>query len=59
MKKAQKRDAVLDQKMWFRKDIFSRDCDKGDDAELMTVDEIINGKVIQRFPSYCFNHFKA
>lgn len=45
MKNCQKRNAVLDQKLWFRRDLFSRDCDKGDDASQMTVGEIINGKV--------------
>lgn len=44
MKNCQKRNAVLDQKLWFRRDIFSRECDKGDDASQMTVGEIINGK---------------
>ncbi|XP_037787942.1 glutamate--cysteine ligase catalytic subunit-like [Penaeus monodon] len=44
MKNCQKRNAVLDEKLWFRRDLFSRDCDKGDDASLMTVNEIINGK---------------
>ncbi|XP_045621617.1 glutamate--cysteine ligase catalytic subunit isoform X2 [Procambarus clarkii] len=44
MKNCQKRNAVLDQKLWFRREIFSRECDKGDDACQMTVSEIINGK---------------
>ncbi|XP_069956641.1 glutamate--cysteine ligase [Cherax quadricarinatus] len=44
MKNCQKKNAVLDQKLWFRREIFSRDCDKGDDACQMTVSEIINGK---------------
>ncbi|XP_068244548.1 glutamate--cysteine ligase catalytic subunit [Palaemon carinicauda] len=43
MKNCQKRNAVLEQKLWFRRDIFSRECDKGDDASQMTVNEIING----------------
>ena len=45
MKNCQKRNAVLEQKLWFRRDIFSRECDKGDDASQMTVNEIINGMV--------------
>lgn len=49
MKNCQKRNAVLDEKLWFRRDLFSRDCDKGDDASLMTVNEIINGKVSGNF----------
>lgn len=49
MKNCQKRNAVLDEKLWFRRDLFSRDCDKGDDASLMTVNEIINGKVFENF----------
>ncbi|KAK3886936.1 hypothetical protein Pcinc_008945 [Petrolisthes cinctipes] len=44
MKNCQKRNAVLKEKLWFRCDLFGRDCDKGDDARLMTVNEIINGK---------------
>ncbi|XP_042213993.1 glutamate--cysteine ligase catalytic subunit-like isoform X1 [Homarus americanus] len=44
MANCQKRNAVLEQKLWFRQEIFSRDCDKGDDACQMTVSEIINGK---------------
>ncbi|XP_063851071.1 glutamate--cysteine ligase catalytic subunit-like [Scylla paramamosain] len=44
MQNCQKRNAVLDQKLWFRRDVFSRDCDKGDDTSQMTVSEIINGK---------------
>lgn len=45
MKNCQKRNAVLEEKLWFRCDLFSRECDKGDDVRLMTVNEIINGKV--------------
>lgn len=45
MKNCQKRNAVLEQKLWFRRDLFCRDSDKGDDASQMTVSEIINGKV--------------
>ncbi|XP_050689699.1 glutamate--cysteine ligase catalytic subunit-like [Eriocheir sinensis] len=44
MKNCQKRNAVLEQKLWFRRDLFRRDSDKGDDASQMTVNEIINGK---------------
>lgn len=46
MKNCQKRNAVLEQKLWFRRDLFYRDSDKGDDASQMTVSEIINGKVL-------------
>lgn len=45
MKNCQKRNAVLEQKLWFRRDLFRRDSDMGDDASQMTVSEIINGKV--------------
>lgn len=45
MDNCQKRDAVLNQRLWFRRDIFSRECDKGDDTLHLTVSEIINGKV--------------
>lgn len=44
MKRAQERDAVLTQKFWWRKDIFTACCDT-EEPELteMSVDEILNG----------------
>ncbi|RXG57062.1 Glutamate--cysteine ligase [Armadillidium vulgare] len=45
MMKSQKRNAVLEEKFWFRKDIFSRDCEESLlPFEKMTINEIINGK---------------
>ncbi|XP_050705297.1 glutamate--cysteine ligase-like [Eriocheir sinensis] len=44
MKNCQKRNAVLEQKMWFRRNLFGRDGNKADDVSQMTVSEIINGK---------------
>lgn len=45
MKIAQKRNAVLEQKFWFRDDIQN----KGNKSySLMTVDEIMNGKEVSR-----------
>lgn len=43
MKKAQMKDAVLEQKFWFRKNILGLSNDN-DEMEMMTVDEIMNGK---------------
>ena len=53
MKRAQKRDAVLNQKFWFRKDLVSQNSSTGavstaDEEQIcveMTIGEIINGKV--------------
>ena len=53
MQRAQKRDALLTQKFWFRKDLVpNRDAQPGSAAVdqvcvEMTVSEIINGKVIR------------
>ena len=52
MDRSQKRNAVLGQKFWFRKDIFSRDCRNDDHVTQMSIDEIINGKVCLCL--YCF-----
>lgn len=41
MQKAQKRDACLKEKFWFKKNITDKDCDEWEE---MTIDEIINGK---------------
>lgn len=48
MAKAQKRNAVKDEKFWFRKDITSevdKDADINDEYAEFTINEIINGKV--------------
>lgn len=53
MQRAQKRDAVLNQKFWFRKDLVSQNSSTGavstaDEEQIcveMTIGEIINGKV--------------
>lgn len=57
MQRAQKRDAVLNQKFWFRKDLASQNSTPSDNNSAapveghtyteMTIDEIINGKVRQ------------
>jgi glutamate--cysteine ligase catalytic subunit len=41
MQKAQKRNACLEEKFWFKKNIMDKDCEEW---ELMTINEIINGK---------------
>lgn len=54
MQRAQKRDAVLNQKFWFRKDVASQNSGNNaaqisaspDNCVEMTINEIINGKVI-------------
>ena len=43
MDRSQKRNAALGEKFWFRKDIFSRECQENELVE-MNIDEIINGK---------------
>lgn len=54
MQRAQKRDAVLNQKFWFRKDLASQNSTSSDTCTApvegqtyteMTINEIINGKV--------------
>lgn len=48
MAKAQKRDAVKEEKFWFRKDITSegkQDVNVNDEYAEFTINEIINGKV--------------
>ena len=44
MKRAQRRDAVLTEKFWWRKDIFTA-CEDTSEPELteMSIDEILNG----------------
>jgi len=44
MNRSQRRNAVQNEKFWFRRDLFRRDCDPGDDATLMNCNEIFNGK---------------
>lgn len=53
MQKAQKRNACLGEQFWFRKDVTERPADGAeaegaaageDEYELMTIDQIINGK---------------
>lgn len=69
MQKAQKRNACLSEKFWFRKEVTtqisppeanrcckgSKNCEPTDRAEYtaMTVNEIINGKVIFDFNMLC------
>lgn len=51
MKKAQKRNALIQEKFWFRKNFNGTPCENVescDDCELCTIDEIINGK--ESFP---------
>lgn len=49
MKRAQKRDAVLNEKFWFRKDPTRNGQSSGasDECIEMTINEIINGKVTE------------
>ena len=45
MQRAQLREAVTNQKFWFRTNVLARDCDGGDNSAELSCDEIINGKV--------------
>ena len=46
MARSQKKNALLEEKFWFRNDIFSRECDQANDViKMMTISEIINGNV--------------
>ena len=62
MQRAQRRDAVLKQKFWWRRDIkTSPEADSPDQYAELTIDEIVNGKVCTR--NHCNNllifHYKA
>ena len=54
MKRAQKRDAVLNEKFWFRKDPTrnGQSASASDECIEMTINEIINGKVFSSCPTF-------
>ena len=46
MSRCQRRNALHEEKLWFRCDIFSRECQPKDaDIRMMNCDEILNGNV--------------